>query len=125
MKIVSLFGATSCNPLDSAKSFLGFPHWFEYLRGTKDALGKCVPSFDVDRPGDLWGIALALADILLYIVGLVSVAYIMYAGFLYITSSGEPERTKNAKDTMLNALIGLVIAIIASTIVAFIGSKII
>ncbi len=121
IKLLQLF---ACNPLDSANSFLGLPHWFEYLDGKTDALGKCVPTFDPDNINDLWGIGLAGIDILLYIVGLVSVGYIIYGGFVYMTSNGEPDRTKGAKDSILNALIGLVIAIVASAIVSFIGNSI-
>ena len=41
-----------------------------------------------------------------------------------MTSNGEPDRTKGAKDTILNALIGLVVAIVASSVVSFIGNSI-
>ena len=101
-----------------------FPHWFEYLDGKTDALGKCVPTFDPNQINDLWGIGLAGIDILLYVVGFVSVGFIIYGGFVYMTSNGEPDRTKGAKDTILNALIGLVVAIVASSVVSFIGNSI-
>lgn len=114
----------NCDPAKGSKKFFGFPHWYEYLAGHEDAFRKCIPTFDWNHPESLWGIGLALIEILLRVVALVAVGFIIYAGFQYMTSNGEPERTKNAKDTILNALIGLVIAIIASTIVSFIGGSI-
>lgn len=122
--MIGLFKIFACNPMDSANSFFGFPHWFEYLDGKTDALGKCVPTFDPNQINDLWGIGLAGIDILLYVVGFVSVGFIIYGGFVYMTSNGEPDRTKGAKDTILNALIGLVVAIVASSVVSFIGNSI-
>lgn len=119
ISLVKLFAET-CS-MDS--SFFGFPHWYQYLDGETDALGKCVPTFDLGSINSLWGVALALADILLYVAGIVAVGYVIYGGFLYMTSSGEPERTRNAKNTIMNAIIGLVIAIISSVLVAFIGSS--
>jgi len=65
---------------------------------------------------------LAIVDILLRIVGLVSVGFVIYGGFRYITSQGEPDATKKALATVVNALIGMAIAIFAVTIVSFMGS---
>ena len=42
--------------------------------------------------------------------------YVMYGGFLYITSSGDPGKTMNAKKTLTHAFIGLAIVISAFTI---------
>ena len=65
---------------------------------------------------------MAIVDILLRIVGLVSVGFVIYGGFRYITSQGEPDATKKALATVVNALIGMAIAIFAVTIVSFMGS---
>jgi hypothetical protein len=57
---------------------------------------------------------------LIYLVGVGSVAYIIYGGYKYIMSQGNPESLKNAQNTIMNAIIGLVIAIISVNIVQFI-----
>ena len=113
-----------CDPKQGSGRFLGLPYWFEYLPGQKDALGRCVPTFNWNQPESLWGVGLALIDILLRVVVLVAVGFVIYAGFQYMTSSGEPDKTKAAKETIVNALIGMVIAIVASVIVGFIGNSI-
>lgn len=107
----------------------GIPTWYKYLDGAPDPTvpGSCAPlwgeTFASDKLNGLLGIGLALGEILLRVAAIVAVAYIIYGGFQYLVSQGEPDRTKRAKDSILNALIGLVIAILANVIVVFIGSR--
>lgn len=117
--LLRIFGAP-CTGGD----FFGLPTWYKYLDSTTDANGKCVPSFDLSTPNSLWGIALAIAEMLLRVAALVAIGYIIYAGFIYMTSGGEAERAKNAKNTIINALVGLVISILAASIIAFVGNTI-
>lgn len=123
MKLFAAIG-DACTPTSGAGgNFLSLPTWYKYLDGTEDAFGKCVPVVDSSNLADFWLIGLAVIDILLRIVVLVTVGFIVYGGFQYMTSTGEPDRTKKAKDTILNALIGLVIAIVAASVVSFLGSR--
>jgi hypothetical protein len=108
--------------------FLGFPTWYEYLDiGPKqnDPCAIIGPKEDGDFSfrKALPRIALALVDIMLRVAGMVAVAYTIFGGFKYMTSQGEPDATKQAQGTVINALIGLAIAILATTIVSFVGSK--
>jgi ABC-type Fe3+ transport system permease subunit len=68
-------------------------------------------------------IALAIIEILLRIATIVSLGYVVYGGFRYITSQGEPDATKSARQTIINAMIGLVIALLATGIVAFVANR--
>lgn len=52
---------------------------------------------------------------------MVAVGFIIFGGFQYMLSQGEPERTKGARSTILNALIGLAISLSAVAIVNLIG----
>ncbi len=54
------------------------------------------------------------------IVGVIAVIMIIVGGFRYITSGGKEEGVKGAKNTILYALIGLVIVAIAQVIVKFV-----
>lgn len=56
--------------------------------------------------------------------GALSVLFICYGGFKYVTSQGEPDKIQKAKDTILYSVIGLVVSISAYAIVAFVTSKI-
>ena len=68
-------------------------------------------------------IGLAILDDLIRIAALVAVGFVIYGGIQYVTSQGSPDQTKQAQQTIINALIGLVLAILASSIVAFIGNR--
>lgn len=57
------------------------------------------------------------------IVGAVSVIMIIYGGFRYVTSGGESGNISSAKNTILYAIIGLVIVALSQFIVKFVLSK--
>lgn len=57
---------------------------------------------------------------MLFAIGIVAVIMLIYGGFLYATSAGDSNKVTNAKNTILYAIIGLVIAILAFAIVQFI-----
>jgi len=68
-------------------------------------------------------IGLAVLEDLIRIAALVAVGYIIYGGFQYITSQGAPDATKRAQQTIINALVGVAIAIVAASGVAFMGHR--
>jgi len=107
-----------------AKTFLGLKPWFAYLDPAKTfEPGTCnIVNFDLFG-SDLPRVLLVVADDLIRIAGLVAVAYVIMGGIQFVTSSGDPERTKKARETVINALIGVVIAIVAASVVSFIGGK--
>ncbi|MDO4773867.1 MAG: pilin [Candidatus Saccharibacteria bacterium] len=72
----------------------------------------------------IWGIVLVIVEDIFQLAAYVAVGFIMYGGFLYLTSTGSPEYTKQALRTIMNAVIGLVVAISAAVIVGFIGGRI-
>jgi hypothetical protein len=117
--------AVSCTGPDDIKGsqFFGFPHWWKYIKNTEvDALGNCVPKFSF--PNDIWAVAFAVTDMLLYLAGIVAVISIIIAGVSHITSDGNPEKAAAARKRIYNALIGLAIVLIASGVVSFIGNKV-
>ncbi len=61
-----------------------------------------------------------ILNIIIGIIGALSLLFITIGGFRYILSQGDPQGVAKAKGTVLYALIGLVIAIIAETLVAFV-----
>jgi hypothetical protein len=62
-------------------------------------------------------------NILSIIVGVVAVIMIIIGGFRYITSGGKQESVTGAKNTILYAVIGLVIVALAQIIVRFVLTK--
>jgi len=59
-------------------------------------------------------------NILSFVVGIAAVIMIIIGGFRYITSGGESSSVSGAKDTILYAVIGLVIVAMAQAIVRFV-----
>jgi hypothetical protein len=56
-------------------------------------------------------------NILTIIVGALAVAFIVIGGIKYITSGGDEKKVASAKNTLLYAIIGLVVAIAARVII--------
>lgn len=65
-------------------------------------------------------LAKQLVNLFSLIVGIVSVIMIIYGGFRYITSGGESGKVGNAKNTIIYAIIGLVVVALAQIIVHFV-----
>lgn len=61
--------------------------------------------------------------IVLGVAGAVALLMITLSGFRYITSDGDPQKMNTAKNGIIYALVGLVIAIIAQGLVGFVVSK--
>jgi len=69
------------------------------------------------------GIVSLILNILSGIVGIVAVVMIIISGLKYVTSGGSSEKTTSAKETILYAVIGLIIVALAQIIVKFILHK--
>jgi hypothetical protein len=61
-----------------------------------------------------------IINIISAIVGVVAVIMIIYGGFKYITSGGDSNNVSGAKNTIIYAIIGLVIVALAQLIVHFV-----
>ena len=117
---LEIFAATgSCGG-----SFFGLPYWHKYLPGTcSKTSGLTLPeNFSLFDALPL--IMLAVVEILLRIAGMVAIAFVVYGGIQYVISEGEPDKVANAKGTIINALVGLIIATFAVAIVSFVGNRV-
>lgn len=65
-------------------------------------------------------VAKLVVNIFSIIVGIVSVVMIIYAGFRYVTSGGESGSVSNAKNTLIYAIVGLIIVVLAQLIVHYV-----
>ena len=69
---------------------------------------------------ELMSIGTAIATVVAVLVGVVATIMVAYAGLMYATAAGDPQKTGIAKNAFIGAFIGLIIAG-----VAFIGPRII
>lgn len=65
-----------------------------------------------------------IIDILLFAIGAVAVIMIIFGAFRYVLSGGDSSSVTAAKNTILYAVVGLVVAILAYAIVHFVTSNI-
>ncbi len=65
-----------------------------------------------------------IANALIFLVGAVSVIMIIVGGLRYVLSNGDSTSTKGAKDTIMFAVIGIIVAIAAFAIVHFVTTNI-
>lgn len=72
---------------------------------------------------DAQGIITGAVNIISLVVGIVAVIMIIVGGFKYITSSGDSGKVGSAKNTILYAIIGLVVVALAQVIVKFVLNK--
>lgn len=70
--------------------------------------------------GDLIQIIGRLINIFLGLLGVIFLVLMLYAGYMWMTSAGDPEKVKKAQTTIRNAIIGLVIIASAFAIVNFV-----
>lgn len=70
--------------------------------------------------GGLEALARNVVNIFSIVIGAVAIIMLLYGGFRYITSGGDSGRVGNAKNTLLYAIIGLVVVALAQLIVNFV-----
>lgn len=69
------------------------------------------------------GVFQRIADFLIFLVGALSVIFLIIGGLRYVVSSGNSSQVESAKNTILYAIIGLIVAIAAFAIVRFVISQ--
>lgn len=119
--------AAECNPAKS--NFFAMPTWHKYLEHSTDTYGCTVelPTETVDGvkkvdvQASVLRIAVAVFEIIIRFAGIIALIFVVYGGFQYVISQGEPDRLKAARTTLINALVGLVIALSATVIVRLVG----
>lgn len=93
-------GTVGCDP----GPFYGITRWCEGLSENPDfTTGRDeIAKYILILVGNIYGM---ISDI----AGYVAVILVMYGGFLYITSSGDPGKSMKGQKTIVNTLIGIVI----------------
>jgi len=110
---------------NGCSSFLGFPAWYDGLTKGSDC--------EIKNPTEVGGIqnfimriAMNIAGMVLVGVAYISVGFILYAGLILIKgitgeAPGSPKVAATARKMILNACIGLILSLVAITVVNFIA----
>ena len=94
-------------------------------RGTNIASGTDTSATGCDASGGgttdgIYNLAAKVVNIFSVIVGIIAVLMIIYGGFKYITSGGDSGNISGAKNTLIYAIVGLVVVALAQFIVRFV-----
>ncbi len=83
--------------------------------GKPDTLG--LPEITLEK-----GLS-SIISIVFSIIGALSVAFVVYGGLKYTLSGGEPAGIKKAKETIIYAVVGIVVSLLAFGIVNFVTGR--
>jgi hypothetical protein len=88
--------------------------------GSCEAAGNSANCDPSGAPKTLSDTIATIINLLSVFGGALAVIMLIIGGFRYITSSGSPEGTKSARNTIVYALVGLVIIAVAQIVVHFV-----
>lgn len=97
-----------------------------FNNGTCDGANKSNPVCQAskkDTSNKAQSMARTVINTILYVLGILSVVMIVFAGVRYTISAGDASKVKAAKDTLMYAIIGLVVALLAFSIVNFVLTR--
>lgn len=114
--ILAVIGITLSGDLAAAACDVSNP---SVSSGAECARGNGQPTQLV---GD-GGVFNRITSILLFIVGAVAVIMLIFGGIRYIVSGGDQANVTAAKNTILYAIIGIIVALLAYAAVKFVTSS--
>ncbi len=94
-------------------------HIAVFAQINEDVRSTGLPAINL-TPGSIEGIL----QLVFGIAGALTVLMVVYGGLKYVISQGDPQATAKAKDTILYALIGMVVCILSFSIVTFVASRV-
>lgn len=116
---VATIPTASVSAADCGGNILTLKPWYDGL--TDDSCNIQSPTSDT-MSSFIWHIALNIVDDILQIAGYVAFGFVVFGGFLYMTSAGQPEKATRARKTITYGLIGVVVAMSAVLLVNVIAS---
>jgi len=120
--------ASAAGVAECEKTFLGIPPWYRGLTEKKLNVATGEDQCSIIDPSTLSNgiqsfitvIILNVIQIGLTAVGIIAFLFMLYGGFQFLTGGSNPSQIENARKTILNAAIGLVISFGAVAIVTLI-----
>ncbi|MDR0591010.1 MAG: pilin [Candidatus Nomurabacteria bacterium] len=94
------------------------------INNADNGLDKGVQAGESGNTNSLPDIIKTVINVALFIIGALSVIMLIYGGIRYTTSAGDSSKITSAKHTIMYAIIGLVVALLAYAIVNFVVTNI-
>lgn len=107
--------------------FLSLSFSFSFVATAADDLyGLNTTAGRAGLPGGPIDLAVVIGNLIRYVLGLMGLillVLIVYGGFLWMTSAGSEEKIKKAKGIITNAVVGLIIVLLAYAITWFVMTR--
>ncbi len=88
--------------------------------------GNCpsgTPNCDSNPITGSDGLLVHITDIAAFVAGAAAILLIIIGGLRYITSSGNTEKANSARSTIINALIGLAVIVLATSLITYVVDR--
>ena len=113
--------ASAASGSSCSNHFLGFVPWYDGLTDSSCKIESPAGS-DVQGGTDaiaefVWRIIANVLIDLFMVVGYLAVIIIMYGGYLYIMSNGDPGKAAKGMKTIKSAAIGIILSVLANVII--------
>ncbi len=105
---------SSCTPADDVCAGIG---------QTSSDSAAADPCSEPTGSGSVQGAIKLAVNVLSWVVGVTATIVVVFGGFRYVTSGGDSAKVGSAKNTILYAVIGLVVVAMAQVIVRFTLNK--
>ena len=93
------------------------------LSAEQKAANPACAATDDDPVNGPNGIVMTIANLIAWFAGAIAVIVIIFAGFRFTKSSGDSAKVQQARETILYALVGLVVIVLARFIIGLVISK--
>ena len=104
--------------------FVGVPVQAESCGSAKQCITDGMTASGTSTtPNSFSSVLTTVTNILLFLMGAISVIMIIVGGIRYATSQGDQTQMQSAKNTILYAVIGVVVSIAAYAIVSFVVTQ--
>ncbi len=104
--------------------FVGVPVQAESCGSAKQCITDGLTASGTSTtPNSFSSVLTTVTNILLFLMGAISVIMIIVGGIRYATSQGDQTQMQSAKNTILYAVIGVVVSIAAYAIVSFVVTQ--
>lgn len=79
--------------------------------------GNKITPDDRDSVGPIWTVILNIVYDLFMVVGVIAAGFVIYAGYGFLTSGGDPGKAAKARKSLVSSIAGILIAVSSSVLV--------
>lgn len=106
---------TSAAKMNCSSQILTLPCWYRGLPADVNGQPK------INEVKNLTIIGANVLDMMLQLIGYIAVGFIIWGGFQFMLSDGDPGKAASARKTIINACAGLLLALASVAIVNFVA----